>query len=124
MKTLCIILASSLTALSIQAIAGNEVSYQREVRPILREYCVTCHVPGKKGFEASGLDLRNYRGLMKGTRHGAVIKAGDSTASTLMALIEGRADPSLKMPHGADEPLSPKKIGVLKKWIDQGAKDN
>ena len=47
---------------------------------------------------------------MKGTRYGAVIKPGDSFASTLIMLVEGRADPSIKMPFGINGNLSKDKI--------------
>ena len=60
---------------------------------------------------------------MKGTRFGPVVKPGDTLTSTLIMLVEGRADPSIKMPHGR-QPLSKDEIGALRAWVEQGAKNN
>ena len=51
------------------------------------------------------------------------IKPGDTLTSAMLMLVEGRADPSIKMPHGK-EALPKDKIDVLKKWVEQGAKNN
>lgn len=108
----------------LSSMAAGEVSFKSDIRPMLDDYCVSCHVPGGKGFEASGLDLRSYAGLMKGTKYGPVIKPKDSTGSTLVMLVEGRADPSISMPYGIKGGLPKDKIDLLRRWIDQGAKDN
>ncbi len=114
---------ASLPALADQP-AKKSVSYKADIRPILDDYCMSCHVPGGKGYEKSGLDLRTYASLMKGTRFGSIIKPGNSEESTLIVLVEGRADPSISMPYGVKGSLSKDKIAVLRKWIDQGAKNN
>ncbi|HEY5994794.1 MAG TPA: c-type cytochrome domain-containing protein [Gallionellaceae bacterium] len=100
------------------------VSFKSDIRPLLDDYCKSCHVPGGKGYEKSGLDMRSYGSLMKGTRYGSIIKPGNSQDSTLIVLVEGRADPSISMPYGIKGGLSKDKIAILRKWIDQGAKDN
>ncbi len=112
--------------LSLPAMGATQkvVSFGTDIRPILNDYCLSCHQPGGKGYEKSGLDMRTYDSLIKGTRYGSVIKPGDSFASTLIMLVEGRADPSIKMPFGINGNLSRDKIDLLKKWIDQGAKNN
>jgi hypothetical protein len=68
--------------------------------------------------------MSSYQNLMKGTKFGPVIKAGDSISSTLVILVEGRADPSLKMPHGGKNPLTNDQTKKLRIWIDQGALQN
>jgi hypothetical protein len=113
-----------LALLSFPALAQKEVSYKADIRPILNDYCKSCHVPGGKGYEKSGLDMRTYASLMKGTRFGPIIKPGNSQDSTLIVLVEGRADPSISMPYGVKGSLSKDKISLLRKWIDQGAKNN
>ncbi len=119
------VLASLLfPTLAFAAPAQPEVSYKDNVRPIIHDYCLNCHEPGGKGFETSGLDMRTYQSLMKGTKFGAVIKPGDSFTSIMIQVVEGRVHASIKMPYGMTGGLSKKNIGVLKKWIEQGAKDN
>lgn len=102
----------------------QQVSYQRDIRPIIHDYCLNCHEPGGKGYEKSGLDMRTYQSLMKGTQFGAVIKPGDSFTSILIQVVEGRVHASIRMPYGMNGGLSQQSIAALKKWVDQGAKDN
>jgi len=106
------------------AAATQEVSYKNDVTPIIHDYCLNCHQPGGKGFEKSGLDLRTYPSLMKGTQFGTVIKPGDSFTSIFIQVIEGRVHASIKMPYGMSGGLAKENINVLKKWVEQGAKDN
>ena len=68
--------------------------------------------------------METYHALMQGTRYGPVIVPGESRHSILNMLVEGRADASLRMPHGQDEPLLDKEIEMLRLWVDQGARDN
>lgn len=109
---------------AFSAPAQQEVSYRNDVRPIIHDYCLSCHEPGGKGYEKSKLDMRTYQSLMKGTRFGTIIKPGDSFTSIIVQVVEGRVHASIKMPYGMNGGLSRENIGMLKKWIDQGAKDN
>jgi hypothetical protein len=60
---------------------------------------------------------------MKGTKFGAVVIPGDALSSVLTMLVEGRADPSIRMPHGGEAlPASEQKI--LHDWVAQGARNN
>ena len=99
------------------------VSFKTDVQPILKENCTECHLPGGRGTLKSGLDMSSYDALMKGTKFGPVVNPGNSLTSALNMLVEGRADPSIKMPHHKD-PLPAEKAEILKKWVDQGAKNN
>ncbi len=107
---------------------GNEkpatISFVQDIHPIIQQHCIECHQQGGSGLLASGLDMSSYQNLMKGTKFGPVIKAGDSLSSTLVILVEGRADPSLKMPHGDKDPLTVEQTKKLRLWIDQGALQN
>lgn len=100
------------------------VSFSADVKPLLDSRCGECHGPGQPGYEASQLSFESYESLMKGTRFGPVVIAGDSTNSNLIVLVEGRADPSISMPHGDSEPLLKSEIETLKLWIEQGATNN
>jgi hypothetical protein len=113
----------SLLAVGCQR-APTQVSYAKDVAPILAARCQSCHMPGQAGYVASGFDLRGYDSLMKGTRYGPVVLPGDPLTSTLVMLIEGRASPQLKMPHGGAQPLTPEEIATIRRWVEQGAKNN
>ncbi len=103
--------------------AEETVSYKLDVQPILGSRCGDCHSPGGDGYAKSGLDLTSYHGLMTGTRHGAIVIPGEPLRSNLIVLIEGRADPSLRMPHH-ERPLLKPQIQMIRDWVRQGAKDN
>ncbi len=111
---------------SVSLLAGcapHGVSFSTDVQPILRENCLECHQPGGAGFEASGFDMSTYESLMKGGKYGAFVVPGDAFGSNLMVLVEGRADPSIRMPHGRGK-LPERDIEVLRTWIQEGAKNN
>lgn len=122
----CVAVISVLTisAPAFSEPVGPQISYKKDVSPVIHDYCLNCHEPGGKGFEKSGLDMSSYQSLMKGTRFGSVIKPGDSFTSILIQVIDGRVHDSIKMPYGMAGGLSKDKIGLLKKWVAQGAKDN
>jgi hypothetical protein len=83
-----------------------------------------CHTGDGVGLQKSGLDMTDYESLMKGTRLGPVITPNDSASATLLILVEGKADPSINMPHGTGDGLTEEQIATLRAWIDQGATNN
>lgn len=114
----------ALAGVALLAACGQRtVSFVSDVQPIIARHCLECHADGKSGLEKSGLKLGSYDDLMRGTRFGPVVKPGDSLSSVLTMLVEGRADPSLKMPH-TRAPLPQESIDLLKAWVAQGAKNN
>ena len=123
-RTLLVVVLSMLSFSSLATAAQAEASYKNDVVPIIHDYCLNCHEQGGKGYEKSGLNMTTYESLMKGTKFGAVIKPGDSFTSILIQVIEGRVHASIKMPYGMNGGLAMDKIAILKKWVNQGAKDN
>ena len=101
----------------------SKMSYTEDVVPILVGRCVSCHQPNAQGTQASGLDLTSYAGLMKGTKFGAMVIPGDPESSNLMLLLDWRASPDLRMPHGKKQ-LSSCDRNAIRSWIREGAKDN
>jgi hypothetical protein len=121
---LCGVFACAFSMSVFAATGVREVSFKNDVQPVLNDYCVSCHTPGGKGYDTNSLDLRTYQGVMKGTKFGSVIKPHDSFTSILVQAIEGRVHASIKMPYGMSGGLASDKISLIKKWVDQGAKDN
>lgn len=99
----------------------RQLTFAHDVKPILTVSCLECHQPGAIGYERSGLDMRSYESVMKGTKFGPIVTPGDSFNSVLMQLVEHRADPSINMPYHRAQ-LSKFEIETLRTWIDQGAK--
>ena len=98
----------------------RKVTYVTDVKPIVQEHCLECHVAGKEGTEKSGLLMDSYEAVMKGTKFGPVIVPDSSESSSLYLLVAGKADPSIHMPHGK-APLSDEQITTIRLWIDKGA---
>jgi len=118
-------LALGLLPLALLACKREEsISFAADVKPVLDQYCLECHQEGGSGYEASGLDMSSYEGLLKGTHNGPMIIPGDSVLSNMIVLMEGRADPSIAMPHGDNDKVSLVQINTIKTWIDQGAENN
>jgi uncharacterized membrane protein len=100
------------------------VSYQKDVVPILDQHCKSCHMSGQPGYVVSGFEVDSYESLMKGTQFGPVVLPGDPLTSVLVMLIEGRVDPSLRMPHGDATTPTKEQILTIRRWVEQGAKNN
>jgi len=124
MKRLTKALISLTPAILLLGCAEQQVSYQEQVRPLLEKYCVRCHTTDGEGYQKSGFSMDSYEALMQGTRYGPVVKPGDSFTSAIVMLVEGRADPALKMPHDEGDTPTAEEIELIKRWIDQGAKQN
>jgi hypothetical protein len=101
--------------------AAGDISFFRHVLPIFRQKnCTGCHQPAKKGGEYV---MTEFATLLKGGESGeAAIVPGHPEKSYLIGQItpaSGKAD----MPKDAP-PLTEAEIGIIRKWIEQGAKDD
>ena len=119
-----LILACLLLAAVVGCGRQDATSFANDVRPILDQYCMDCHRTGEKGDLASGFNMETYKDLMEGTRFGSMIIPGDAQGSNMVILMEGRADPSISMPHGEEKQIAEAEILTIRLWIDQGAKNN
>ena len=117
--------ALCLFPLTMAACTGEPtVSYSQDVKPILDQNCISCHLAGKEGEVASGFNMATYDDLMKGARFGPMVIAGDVEGSNMLVLMEGRADPSISMPHGQQKSVPAADIETIRLWIKQGARNN
>lgn len=113
----CLIRYAALFASAAIISAGEPVSYYRQVVPLFKESCNGCHHPGKmKG----GLDLTTHPAILKGSKNGPVLMAGDPAKSPLLEEITG-AEPSMP---AEGEPLSKEQVALIERWIQQGALDD
>jgi len=111
------------TAAQKQPTSQSKMSFREDVVPIFKGRCESCHQPNGEGAQKSGLDLTTYAGVMKGTKFGPMIIPGDPESSNLMLLLDWRASPELRMPHGKKQ-LSTCDRNAIRSWIREGAKDN
>ena len=120
---LALLMATSLAAqeakkATLPPAAKGKVDYIKQIRPILRSRCITCHGPKK---QESGLRVDNRKSLLQGGEsEKPAIRIGKSSSSNLIHLVAG-VDPDHVMPPEGKR-LTAKQIGLLRAWIDQGAK--
>lgn len=93
-----------------------QVSFSRDVAPILSERCGGCH--GAETARA-GLRLSSAQAILEGGASGPAILAGQPDKSLLVERIRGIAAP--KMPLGLDE-LSADELKTIHMWIAAGAR--
>lgn len=90
--------------------APKEISYSKEVAPILDKFCATCH--NEDEDHPSQLFMDSYESLMKGGKHGQVVKPGNAKESLLIQKTDSippfgkRMPPSKKLIPSADQILS------------------
>lgn len=104
----------SVLALTAASLPAADLTFEKDVRPVLKEHCFHCH--GEDGETKGGLDVRLTRFLLKGGKNGPVIVPGRAEASHLIELVK-----SGEMPKGKSK-LKDTQIAVLEAWIAQGAK--
>ena len=133
----CVAVALSLAFLSSQAAEKKTVdlskipppsdktgvTYATDIKPIFDKSCIKCH-GGEK--PKARLRLDSLAGALKGGEDGKVVLPGDSTRSMLVHNVAHAGDPDLFMPPPRNKdkipPLTKEQIGLIRAWIDQGAK--
>lgn len=100
--------------------AKKELTFVTDIKPIFDKACIECHGPKKKKGDLR-LDSREL--TLKGGEEGPSIKVGDSANSELVKLVARLGDEENWMPPvDKGKPLSPEQVGLIRAWIDQGAK--
>ena len=98
--------------------AAREIDFVRDIQPIFRARCLSCH-DGAKQRGGLRLDLKSaaFKG---GETFASAIIPGKSADSPLVRLVAGLEEGLQMPPEG--ERVSGEQIGLLRAWIDQGAK--
>lgn len=95
-------------------------SYSQHIQAIFDRRCVACH--GRDRSE-NGLKLTSFEEVMRGTRYGPVVVPGSPSHSTLVSVVKGTADRSIRMPLG-ERRLTDQEVQNLVLWIEVGAPPN
>lgn len=103
----------------IPAAVTRAVSYTADVKPILVENCTRCH--GAKKHKGD-LRLDTQQGIMAGSEEGPIVKPGNGEGSLLVRSIAGVKVESDQIMPPKEDLLSKEDIGIIRAWIDQGAK--
>ena len=105
-----------------RASADEPLRYNRDIRPILSDNCISCHGPDVKQRKA-GLRLDEREAALKPAKSGDIaIVPGDPGKSTLLHRINATDADELMPPEKSHKALTPAQKEKLKQWIMQGAK--
>ncbi len=99
------------------ATRGEEVSFARDVQPILVKYCVGCHNDREHPGE---VQLNRWSSVLNGGESGAIVVAGDVEQSLMLQLMRSVKEP--KMPPIEEPQPDQAEIELIARWIEQGAK--
>jgi hypothetical protein len=106
----------ALLAVPAGAFAQQSVDYLKEIKPLLREKCFTCHGALK---QKARLRLDTAALAKKGGRSGPAVRPGEPARSPLLARVTA-LDAAERMPPESP-PLAPAQVARLRAWIAQGA---
>jgi mono/diheme cytochrome c family protein len=101
-------------ATRLAAAADAPLTFEKDVRPILKAHCFQCH--GEEPKPKGKLDARTVKLMLAGGRSGPAVVPGKPADSPLWEKVQ--AD---EMPEGPKK-LSAAQKATLRAWIEQGAK--
>ncbi len=103
--------------------ANKSVTYGSDIKPLFEHSCVKCHGEQKPKGK---LRLDSLEGILKGGEDGKVVEPGKSEKSMLVLNIAYLGDSDDFMPPPKNKlglkKLTDEQIGLVRAWIDQGAK--
>lgn len=100
------------------------VTYATDIKPIFDASCVKCHSGDRP---KARLKMDSLEGVLKGTKEGKIVTVGDSANSMIVKSVAHLThNPDGWMPplnnRAGIKPLTDEQIGLVRAWIDQGAK--
>src|SRR5262249_55046052 len=110
--------ANGNSAVAVKSPCGKQVSFMRDVAPILVRNCIACHNPKKS---ESKYVMTTFAQLAKGGKQGegVTLVPGKPEECYFLDVLATDAEP--RMPYKLD-PLPQKEIGLLEKWVAEGAR--
>lgn len=109
------VLLAALLASCSQLVAAGAVSFEKDVRPILKAHCFHCH--GEEEELGGGLDLRLKRLMLTGGESGPAIVAGQPDGSLLVDYLTS----GLMPPEDVAVRPTEDEITTIVNWIASGA---
>ena len=99
----------------------DTVDFEREILPVLKDNCLACHNQTKAKAD---LILETPQTILKGGESGPAVVPGKSVDSLILKVASHREKPSMPPRENkvAASNLTPEQLGLVKLWIDQGAK--
>ncbi len=104
----------NLAAATVSKPSTKPLTFEKDIRPILKAHCFECHGEGEK--LKGNLDLRLRRTIVQGGESGPELIPGQPKKSHLLEQVR-----SGEMPP-RDKKLTPAQITLIEQWIAGGAR--
>ncbi len=101
------------------AVKKEGVTFDKDIKPIFEKSCFKCHGPEK---HKGDLRVDSLEATLKGGENAPNVVKGDSAKSTLVHSLARLNEDEAMPPEGKGDPLTKEQIGLVRAWIDQGAK--
>jgi len=95
------------------------VTYDKDIKAIFEKSCFKCHGAEK---QKGKLRLDSLAAALKGGEDGKILEPGNSAKSTIVHAVARLVEDDAMPPADKGEPLSKEQVGLIRAWIDQGAK--
>ncbi len=96
------------------------LTYEKDIKPIFQKSCLECHGPDK---QKGRVRLDSLEATLKSARGKAVVPGKSAESLLVISVARVSEDPDHNMPpEGKGEPLTKEQVGLIRAWIDQGAK--
>ncbi|MGH9720026.1 MAG: DUF1549 domain-containing protein, partial [Bryobacteraceae bacterium] len=102
-------------------LAAQPVEFSRDIRPILSDKCYTCHGPDSANRNIK-LRLDSESGALADLGGHRAIVPGNTAASELVRRITAENKAVRMPPAYSGVTLTDREIGLLRRWIEQGAR--
>jgi hypothetical protein len=100
---------------------AEPVDYRTQVLPVLSENCFNCHGPDS-GSRKGGLRLDRREDALRPAESGQIaIVPGNPEASSMIARMASHDPDEIMPPPESKKTIPPAAVGVLRKWIEEGA---
>ena len=100
----------------------SPLAFSTDIQPLLQKNCLACH--NESEYEGE-LILESLEQILKGGDSGPAVIPGNANESLLYQVATHGEEPVMPPPDNdvGAEKLTDEQLGMLKSWIDQGAKD-
>jgi hypothetical protein len=97
------------------------LTFDSDIKPIFEKSCFKCHGSEK---QKGKLRVDSLDAVLKGGEDGKILEAGKSANSVVVYSVARVCvdEDSYMPPEDKGKPLTKEQVGLIRAWIDQGAK--
>lgn len=107
---------------SLHAQEKREVSYSRDLFPIIKSRCIKCHEKDDENpnnYAMESVDL-----IKRSGKTANMVVPGNADGSYLVVKLLPNPPKGAQMPIFSKKKLTAEEVNLFRAWIEQGARDN